>query len=122
MKANLDNFVYFDSDSFNLQIKSRQRDVAERRAIGLDGAVSIDLGQRTRKLIQTGQLRAANKSSLNEKNADIDEMFDGQMRTLITPAGMMFENLRIDSFQTGAVVVSGSAVSCTYEIVYTQLG
>ena len=122
MKANLDNFVYFDSDSFNLQIKSRQRDVAERGAVGLDGAVSIDLGQRTRKLIQTGQLRASNKTALNEKIADIDEMFDGQMRTLITPAGRMFENLRIDSFQTEAVVVSGSAVSCTYEIVYTQLG
>jgi len=122
MKANLDSFVYFDNDSFNLQIKSRQRAVVERSAAGLDGAVCIDLGQRTRKMIQTGQLRAANKSALNEKIADIDEMFDGQLRTLISPDGRIFENLRIDSFQTGEIVSGGSSVSCTYEIIYIQLG
>jgi hypothetical protein len=122
MKANLDNFVYFDSDSFNLQIKSRQRDIVSRKAVGLDGETGIDLGQRSRKLVQSGQLRAANKNMLNEQIADIDKMFDGQSRTLITPGGKAFEDLRIDSFQTGDVVVSGSAVSCNYEIIYTQLG
>lgn len=122
MKANLDSFVYFDNDNFSLQIKSGQRDIVERSAAGLDGAVSIDLGRRTRKIIQTGQLRAANKFALNQRMADIDEIFDGQLRTLSAPDGQVFENLRIDSFQTGEVVSGGSSVSCNYEIVYTQLG
>jgi hypothetical protein len=122
MKANLNSFVYFDNDSFSLQIKSGQRNVVEKNAAGLDGTVSIDLGSRARKIIQTGQLRAANKSALNEKIADIDEMFDGQLRTLSTPDGRIFENLRMDSFQTGQIVSGGSSVSCDYEIVYTQLG
>jgi hypothetical protein len=122
MKANLNSFVYFDNDSFSLQIKSGQRNVVEKNAAGLDGTVSIDLGSRARKIIQTGQLRAANKSALNQKIADIDEMFDGQLRTLTAPDGRVFENLRIDSFQTGQIVSGGSSVSCDYEIVYTQLG
>ena len=120
MKAVLDNEIIFNEDYFGLEIKSFQREVVQRSAAGLDGQVSIDLGLRGRKLVQKGQLRAKNQAELQEIIDEIDGLIDGNEHILKSPDGRVFENLVIESFQTGSFVFGGAQTSCQYQITYTQ--
>jgi hypothetical protein len=120
MKAVLDNEIIFNEESFELEIKSFQREVVQRSAAGLDGQVSIDLGLRGRKLVQKGELRAKNQAELQGIIDDINGLIDGNEYILKSSDGRVFENLVIDNFQAGSFVFGGTQASCKYQITYTQ--
>jgi hypothetical protein len=88
---------------------------------GLNGVLSIDLGQRGRKIKQRGTLRAKSRSQLDEKISGISAYRDGDTHTLIASDGRQFSNLRMDSFDLGKEQIDGAGVSLDYEIIYTQL-
>ncbi len=121
MKAVLDE-VIFNEESFELEIKSPQRDAIQRSAAGLDGQINIDLGLRARKLIQKGELRAKNQKELGQRIDAINELIDGNLHILKCPDGRIFENLLIEEFQTGASASGGAQTSCQYQIIYKQQG
>ena len=122
MKANLDESVYFDEQNFELDIKSWQRDAVERGAPGLDGIVSIDMGLGKRVITQTGVIREPSRAKLEIAIMAINILFDGSGHTLTCPDGRIFENVKIDSVETGDVKFSGASAVCKYKITYTQLG
>jgi hypothetical protein len=121
VKANLDNVIFFDETGLKIQIKSLQRDFAEHSAPGLDGIISIDMGRRGRKIIQSGILRGASIAALNEIISAVENLFDGQGHTLHC-SDESFENVRIDSFETGPAGTGAAGAGCEYKIVYTQTG
>jgi hypothetical protein len=122
MKAVLDNEIIFNEESFELEIKSFQREVVQRSAAGLDGQVSIDLGLRGRKLVQKGQLRAKNQAELQKIIDAINGLIDGNEHILKSTDGRVFENLVIESFQAGSFVFGGAQTSCQYQLTYLQQG
>ncbi len=121
MKTNLDDTVYFD-EPVVFKIDSWQRDALENTSSGLDGVVNIDSGLRKRTITQTGTMTKNSKTAINGKIADVTAMFDGQNLTLTNSDGQVFENIKIDSFNTEPLRLSGAAVKCEYKIVYTQFG
>lgn len=121
MRVTLDGQTLFDEQALELCLNSFSRDSIERAVPGLNGVLSIDLGQRGRKIKQTGTLRAKSRSQLDERIGDISACMDGNTHTLIAADGRQFSNLRLDSFTLGKEHIDGAGISIDYEIIYTQL-
>jgi len=121
MRVTLDGRALFDQQRLEIEAGSFSRDSIERAVPGLNGVLSIDLGQRGRKIKQTGTLRAKSRSQLDERINDISACMDGDTHTLIAADGRQFSNLRMDSFTLGKEHIDGAGISVDYEIVYTQL-
>jgi len=119
MRAVLDGTFEFDEQQ--LTVGSRRREVVERAVCGLDGVLSIDLGARTRQIIQKGVLRAQSSEALEEKITAVSAFFDGNTHTLITQDGQQFDNMRVDGFKMEQEDYSGRGVGVRFEISYTQL-
>ncbi len=121
MKVTLDGYALFDAQPLEIEAGSFSRDSIERTVPGLDGVLSIDLGQRGRKIKQRGTLRAQSRMQLDERISEISAYMDGGAHTLIAANGRQFSNLRMDSFKVNDERADGAGVSVNYEIVYTQL-
>ena len=119
MKATLDGINLLEQRE--LTVGSWRRDEVERAVAGLDGAVSIDLGMRSRELVQAGVLWAVSEAKLKQRVDVITLLMDGSGHVLVTGDGRSFANVRIDSFEAGPREYSGRGVSCEFEIRYTQL-
>jgi len=122
MRAVLDDKIFFPETIFALEVESPQRNIIQKSAAGLDGQVNIDLGFRTRKLVQKGELRARNQAELGKQIDEINELIDGKLHILGSPDGRIFENLLIDEFQTGSSITGGAHTCCQYKITYIQQG
>ena len=121
MKVTLDAQMLFDEQVLEISSGSFSRDSIERAISGLDGVLSIDLGQRGRKVKQTGTLRAKSRMQLDERISRIAAFMDGNTHTLVTGSGRVFANLRMDSFKADTEHADGTCIITDYEIIYTQL-
>ncbi len=121
MKTTLDGQSLFEEQGLEINLESPKRDSVERSTAGLDGVMSIDLGQRSRQIKQRGVLRAKSQTNMDGIVDSISAYLDGDTYTLITNKGRKFENLRMDVFKIKNERTSGGSICCDYEIVYTQL-
>ncbi len=121
MGATLDGESLFDESGLQFDVGSVSRDSIERKIAGLDGVLSIDLGQRGRKIKQKGVLRVQSRVQLDERISAISAYMDGNTHKLVTEAGDEFDNLRMDIFKISNERQSGNGVCCDYEILYMQL-
>ncbi len=121
MSITLDGQILFDEQELEIEPSSVSRDSIERTVPGLDGVLSIDLGERGRKIKQKGILRTMSWLQMNERINAISAYMDGDTHTLVTNGGEEFDNLRMDVFKVTKERTSGSGVVIDYEIVYTQL-
>jgi hypothetical protein len=121
MSVTLDGQSLFDQQQLEIELGSVKRDSIERTVSGLDGVLSVDLGERSRKIKQRGTLRAKSWTQMNERISAISAYMDGNTHILVTEAGEQFDNLRMDIFKVTGKRASGSGVAVDYEIVYTQL-
>jgi hypothetical protein len=121
MKTTLDSNTLFDEQALEISVKSFRRDSFERTVPGLDGMVNIDLGQRGRRIKQTGTLRAKSRLQLEQRITKIAAFMDGYTHKLITVGGQEFTNLRMDSFKTSTERADGTGIIVDYEIIYIQL-
>jgi len=121
MNVTLDGQNLFDQQQLNIEPASVHRNSIERTMAGLDGVLSIDLGQRSRQVIQKGSLLAKSRTQMNERTSAISAYLDGKTHTLETGNGEKFENLRMDVFKVSKERTSGAGMVIDYEIVYTQL-
>jgi hypothetical protein len=122
VSTTLDGKALFDEQDLQLEAASFVRDALERTVPGLDGTVSIDLGQRRREVRQRGTLRAGSKAALRGRVNAIMAFIDGNAHTLVTADGRQYANLRTDAFRLLDERTTGAGVVGRYEIVYTQLG
>jgi len=119
MKATLDGIIEFEQAK--LDLGSWQRDSIERAAAGVDGVVNIDLGKRTREIVQKGVMRAASRSALMAKVDFFRDMADGRYHTMETAEGRRFEDMWIEKVMVSGTEYNGSGASCEVEIRYVQL-
>ncbi len=120
MGITLDGNTVFDRDGLSLKVGNVSRACVERSAAGLDGVLSIDMGARGRRLLQSGTLRAVSGAAMDRRIASVDSFRDGASHTLVAD-GETFEDLRMDSFEVTHRRSIGAGVVVDYEIVYTQL-
>jgi len=124
MSITLDGQSLFDeSAASGLEIEpaSIRRDSIERTVTGLDGILSIDLGERSRQIKQKGVLRAKSRTQMNDRISTISACIDGNTHTIVTNNGEKFENLRMDVFKVSNERIGSGGIAIDYEIVYTQL-
>jgi hypothetical protein len=121
MRAALDGQNLFDGQELRFELGSLSRDSIERSTPGFDGMLSIDMGQRGRKIKQVGVLRAKSRLQMDERVGAISAYMDGNTHKLVTDSGEEFDNIRMDAFKVTKKRVSGGGVAVDYEIVYTQL-
>ena len=121
MNITLDSQNLFSNEELKVRQESIERDLSERSVAGLDGILSVDLGQRGKAITQTGVLRAASRNELDNKIDTISAYMDGDTHSLKTNQGQTFSNLRMDVFKTTKHRTSGNSVCCNYEIIYKQL-
>jgi len=121
MGVTIDGQSLFDEHQLEITADSFSRDSIERKIPGLDGMLSIDLGKRSRKIRQTGTLRAKSRTQMNERINSISAFIDGDTHTLVTDRGKTLGNLRMDSFSTDKERTDSIGIVVDYTIVYTQL-
>jgi len=121
MNTTLDGRNLFDEQQPDITLGSVSRSSIERTMGGLDGVLSIDLGQRGRKIKQTGVLHATSRAQIKERINSISSYMDGDTHTLVTRNGEVFDNLRIDVFKVSKERAGGGGIAMDYEIIYTQL-
>jgi hypothetical protein len=122
MRVTLDGQAVFDEQELTITLGSPGRASLERSVAGLDGVLSIDLGARSRRIRQTGVLRATSRAAMNARIDAITAFLDGRTHTLATADGRPYDNLRVDSFQQVREHTGGPGIVVEYEIAYTQLG
>lgn len=122
MHVTLDGQAVFDEQELTIAVGSPGRASLERSIAGLDGVLCIDLGARSRRIRQTGVLRAVGRTALNARIDAIAAFLDGRTHTLTTADGRVYDNLRVDSFQQLRQRTAGPGIVVEYEIAYTQLG
>lgn len=122
MSTTLDGDALFDERGLQIEIDSHGRARIERAICGLDGVLSIDLGQRTRAIRQRGLLHASGRAVMQTRTDLIAAFMDGGTHTLRTVDGQEYGNVRMDSFRRLSECTSGSGIVVEYEIAYTQLG
>jgi hypothetical protein len=121
MSVIIDGQVVFDGEHLKIEPGSFKRDSVQRSVSGLDGILSIDMGERGRTVKQQGVLRARSATQLTAQVNAISALMDGKTHTLTTRSGQQFDNLRMDAFKVKPYRTSGSGVEADYEISYTQL-
>jgi len=121
MKVKLDAQMLIDEQTLEISVGSFSRASIERTVPGLNGVLSIDLGQRGRKIKQIGSLRAKSRAQLDERISKIAAFMDGNTHTLATNICQEITNLRMDSFIPVSEQAHGAGIVVDYEIVYTQL-
>jgi len=122
MSLTLDGNALFDEQGLRIELGSPNRAGIERAVCGLDGVLSIDLGERTRQIRQTGVLHASSRAAMCARVASISAFIDGGTHTLRTTDGQEYANVRMDSFKQFDEHTGGSGIVVEYEILYTQLG
>ncbi len=120
VKATVDGTVSFVQ--LALEVGSWRRQTMERAAAGLECVVSVDMGGRSRALVQRGEMRAFSGGGLEVKLAAVRGLMDGRVHTLAVSDGRSFANVRVDSVAAGDRVYGGGGVRCEFEVRYTQLG
>jgi hypothetical protein len=128
MSVALDGQDLFDEQDLEFELGSISRSSIEKAVPGLDGVLSINLGQRSRQITQKGMLQAKSRLHLDRRIAAISAFIDGDTHKLeircgglVTDTGRQFDNLRMDVFKVRNERTSGIGVAVDYEIVYTQL-
>ncbi len=122
MNVTLDGTALFDDQGLQLEVGSLNRACIERSICGLDGTLSIDLGERARQIRQAGTLRAPSRTAMQARIGSIAAFIDGNTHTLRIANGQEYRNLRMDSFTQLDERAGGPGVVVEYEIGYTQLG
>jgi hypothetical protein len=121
MGVTLDGQNLFDEQQLEIEPASMTRASIEKAVAGLDGVLSIDLGERDRTIKQKGVLRAASNAQMDAKTDTISAYMDGDTHILVTSSGETLNNLRLETFKAGKMYPTGNGVACNYEIVYRQL-
>ena len=122
MRAMLDGQPIFDDQEGTIAAGSAGRASLERSMAGLDGVLSIDLGARSRRIRQTGVLRATSRAAMNARIDATAAFLDGRTHKLTTADGRTYDHLRMDSLQQLREHAGGPGIVVEYEIAYTQLG
>ena len=118
MNARLDSTIEYEESQ--LQIKSWERGSIDRSVAGLDGVVSVDLGRRSRKLVQSGIIRANSEEQLAEQIDSFALLVDSNEHTLTRGRSHVLTGLRVSNFVAGKVNRSGAGVWCDFEIRFVQ--
>ncbi len=119
--SSLDGQNLFASGPHTLRPAAWERSLDRRGFAGVDGELVLDMGLRSRPLIQTGRLRADTAASLRTLMSQIDAVVDGQTHMLIDDHGETYSRVIAEKFDPSTPVARGRGFWCDYTLHYRQL-
>jgi hypothetical protein len=117
----LDDQSLFDSGPCELTAHPWPRQFVHRPLAGRDSEVILDLGRRSRTLVQTGQLRASTALEIALQINRIEALSGAQQYTLVDAVGQTYFPVLVETAGLTASVTQGASFTATYEILYRQL-
>ena len=117
----LDNNAIFGTSPSYIKVHGWTRETLTKSFPGVDGEVIIDLGKRSRKLIQIGRLRSSNATGISNMISNIQNKIDAKTHTLIDDHGISYTKVLVESFELKSPIKKGVSCFCDYEITYRQL-
>jgi len=117
----IDNNDLFSSGPCSVRPTSWRRQLERRTFAGLDGELVLDLGARSRTIVQQGRLQAATAAGLHATLAAIDAYADGAFHTLTDNHGHLYERVLLESFEPTTPVARGNDFWCDYTLTWRQL-
>lgn len=117
----IDSENVFGGSPAELKYKSWERENIVKTFPGIDGELIIDLGKRSRLIVQTGRLRAGNQSEIKQMITNIENLIDGSTHTLTDNYSNSYNNIIIENFELTSAIQAGPTFFCDYKITYRQL-
>ena len=111
----------FGSGPHTIRPGSWQRSVQHRGFAGVNGELVLDMGLRSRLVLQDGRLQAASASALNTLISQIEQFVDGELHTLIDNYSHSYSPVFVEHFEPTTPIQRGRAFWCEYAIRYRQL-
>jgi hypothetical protein len=117
----LDGQDVFGSGPAAFRTGSWERAVVRRDFPGLHGELMLDLGLRSRVIVQTGRLQAATADALAEQIRRLEVAVDGSCHALTDNHGRYYWPVIVEEFQPATPVNCGRGFWCEYTVRYRQL-
>lgn len=117
----IDDLEIFSSGPCSLGVGPWRRDMERRVFPGIDGELLLDMGLRSRTMIQTGRLQASSSALLR---ALVDELLAidvGKIHALTDNLGRTYTNVVVEDILPTSPVCGPAGAWIDYEIHYRQL-
>jgi hypothetical protein len=111
----------FGSGPHAIRFGPWQRQLQRRGFAGVDGEMILDLGLRSRRIVQAGRLEAGTANGLAVLADAIDACCDASENTLVDNHGRSHARVILESFRPTTPRQRGRGFYCDYEIEYLQL-
>lgn len=119
--STLDGQHLFDSGPHTLRPLSWQRQLERRSFAGLDGELVLDMGMRSRQIVQQGRLQAQTAEILQAQLAAIEAFQDGLTHALTDNHNVSYSKVLLESFEPATPLNRGRGFWCDYTLTYRQL-
>lgn len=118
--SSLDGVDLFGSGPHGLRTLAWERCQVRRGFAGIDGEMVIDMGARSRRIVQTGRLCAPTAATLNAIIARIESSQDGQLHGLVDNLGRTYAHVMVEGFALNGPPKCGRGFWCEYTVNYLQ--
>jgi hypothetical protein len=119
--SSLDGQDLFASGPHSIRPETWSRDVQRRGFAGVDGEAVLDMGLRSRRIVQTGRLQAASASAIHSLIAAIEAAIDGNTHMLVDDLGRTYPTVLVEKFEPNTPVKHSRGFWCDYTVLYRQL-
>jgi len=116
----LDEMDLFGSGPHDFRPGPWRRAVQHRAFAGLDGELALDMGMRSRAIVQAGRLQADTASDLRDLIEAIEAFVDGRPHALTDNHGFVYTGVILESFEPKSPLRRGRGFFCEYEAHYLQ--
>lgn len=119
--STLDGQEVFSSGPHAFRPGSWERATVRRGFAGLRGELLLDLGLRSRVILQTGRLQAETAEALAELVGGLEAAVDGRCHSLVDNHGRVYFRVIVEEFQPSTPLSCGRGYWCDYTVRYRQL-
>lgn len=111
----------FGSGPHAFRLGPWRRSLQSRGFAGVDGELVLNLGLRSRQIVQTGRLQADSADALQALLNAIDSRCDGAAHGLVDNHGNSYASVILEQCETTSPVRRGRGFYCDYRAEYRQL-
>ncbi len=119
--SSLDSQDLFGSGPHSIRPETWLRAMHRRGLAGVDGELILDMGLRSRRIVQVGRLQATTAAAIHSLISAIEDTLDGKTHTLSDDLGCTYSPVIIEKFEPTTPVKRGRGFWCDYTLLYRQL-
>jgi len=119
--SSLDGKDLFGSGPRSIRPETWSRTSQRRAFAGVDGELVLDMGLRSRCIVQTGRLQATSAEAIHSLMSAIESELDGNTHTLTDDFARTYPNILVEKFEPTTPIRRGQGFWCDYTILYRQL-